>query len=101
MAGYSASGDSLSSASKKISDDASGTQQATAQSTATTIAAADFGQAHGQHQGDYAAAMKELGAGLTGMTGTLTSFSSLLGQAATNYSSVEGSNTTTVNNAGS
>lgn len=101
MAGYSASGDSLSSASKKISDDASGTQKATAQSTATTVAAADFGQAHGSHQGDYAAAMKTLGQGLTGMTGTLTNFAGLLGQASTNYSSVEGSNATTVTNSGS
>ncbi|HWC83915.1 MAG TPA: hypothetical protein VG756_28485 [Pseudonocardiaceae bacterium] len=101
MSGYSASSDSLGQASKTISTDASNTQNQLSKNTATTIAAADWGQAHGSHQGDYAAAMTELGKGISGMCTTLTSFAGLLGQASTNYASVEGSNASSVSNSGS
>lgn len=100
MAGYSASSDAISGASKKISDDASNTQQSLSQNTQTTVAAGDFGQAHQQHQADYAAAMAEFGKGIGGMCSTLTNFAGLLSQNSTNYSSVESSNTATVSNAG-
>jgi hypothetical protein len=99
--GYTTDTGQMSTSGRNISNAAEDAQGEVEDLQTTEVTAADFGTAHGDHHGDYSAAIEQLGAGANAMCTNLMTFAGQLGGAGSSYDTTESGATNTVSNPGS
>lgn len=98
--GYTASGDAMRTASKKIGDLAEALPDTNSDMQNPEVTADGFGRVHKQHADAYTKAAGTLWAALSGYGSTLGAYGQNISSAATSYAENEDTQGTTIGNAG-